>query len=119
MTFKPGTDDLRESPIVELVEILSGKGLRVKIYDDNVALSKLVGGNKAFIEKVLPHISALMCDSLEEVVQEAGVVVVAHSLADGGLQLLNLLQPDQLVVDLVKLPLLDSHCLAACEGICW
>lgn len=118
LTFKPGTDDLRESPIVQLVEILYGKGLSVKIYDNNVSLSKLIGGNKAFIEQVLPHISALLSTSLEEVVQNSDVIVVGHNLRDGGAYLTSLLTPGQLVIDLVKIEASLPH-PAAYEGICW
>ena len=118
LTFKPGTDDLRESPIVQLVETLNGKGLEVTIFDKNVSLSRLIGGNKAFIEQALPHISAMMCDSMDEVVQGADVVVVGHDLQDGGEHLLNLLRPDQLVIDLVKLASAPSYS-GAYEGICW
>jgi GDP-mannose 6-dehydrogenase len=118
LTFKPGTDDLRESPIVELVETLSGKGLKVRIYDQNVSLSRLIGGNKAFIEKVLPHISTMMSDSMEEVIRSSDVIVVGLDLEDGGKQLINLLKPDQLVVDFVKLASPKSLPVAY-EGICW
>jgi GDP-mannose 6-dehydrogenase len=118
LTFKPGTDDLRESPIVDLVETLSGKGLKVRIYDKNVSLSRLIGANKAFIEQVLPHISTMMSDSMEEVVQSSDVIVVSHDLHDGGEQLFNLLRPDQLVIDFVKITFSKSL-PAAYEGICW
>ena len=118
LTFKPGTDDLRESPIVQLVETLNGKGLDVEIFDNNVSLSRLIGGNKAFIEQALPHISAMMCDTMEEVVQGADVVVVGHALPDGGQHLVSLLKPGQLVIDLVKLDA-DTAGVAAYEGICW
>ena len=119
LTFKPGTDDLRESPIVDLVELLSGKGLKISIYDESVSLSKLMGGNKAFIEKVLPHISALMCASMEEVVQRSDVIVVAHELHDGGRHLAELLKPDHLVVDFVKIHTDGHRSAAAYEGVCW
>lgn len=118
LTFKPGTDDLRESPIVELVETLSGKGLKVKIYDDNVSLSKLVGGNKAFIERVLPHISTMMSDSMEDVMRSSDVIVVSHALHNGEKQLVNLLKPGQLVIDFVKIASYKSLPVAY-EGICW
>lgn len=118
LTFKSGTDDLRESPIVELVEILSGKGLKVRIYDNNVYLSRLSGGNKAFIEQVLPHISAMMSGSMKEVVQTSDVIVVGHDLQDGGEQLVSLLSPDQLVIELVKITASKSQ-PAEYEGICW
>jgi GDP-mannose 6-dehydrogenase len=118
LTFKPGTDDLRESPIVQLVETLNGKGLKVRIYDNNVSLSKIIGGNKAFIEQVLPHISVMMSGSMEEVVQSSDVIVVGHDLQDSGEQLISLLKPDQLVIDLVKIAYNKSH-PAAYEGICW
>jgi GDP-mannose 6-dehydrogenase len=118
LTFKPGTDDLRESPIVDLVETLNGKGLKVRIYDKNVSLSRLIGGNKAFIEQVLPHISTMMSDSMEAVVQSSDVIVVGHDLYDGGEQLFNLLRPEQLVIDFVKITSVKSH-PAVYEGICW
>jgi GDP-mannose 6-dehydrogenase len=118
LTFKPGTDDLRESPIVHLVETLSGKGLEVRIADSNVSLSRLIGGNKAFIEQALPHIAAMMCDSMEEVVRASDVIVVGHESPDGGQHLVNLLRPDQLLIDLVKMASGDSRA-AAYEGICW
>jgi GDP-mannose 6-dehydrogenase len=118
LTFKPGTDDLRESPIVQLVETLNGKGLKIRIYDKNVTLSKLIGGNKAFIEQVLPHISGMMCDSMEEVVQNSDVVVVSHDLKDSGDLLMDLLRPEQLVIDLVKLVTSKAN-PAEYEGVCW
>ena len=119
LTFKPGTDDLRESPMVQLVETLSGKGLPVRIWDPNVALSKLMGGNKAFIEQVLPHISAMICDSMEEVAQASDVIVVSHGMPDGGAQLTHLLRPDQMLIDLVKLPAGAGPDGAVYQGVCW
>jgi GDP-mannose 6-dehydrogenase len=120
LTFKPGTDDLRESPIVQLVETLHGKGFTVKIYDNNVTLSRLIGGNKAFIEQVLPHISAMMSNSMEEVVQSSDVIVVSHNLQGGEEQLAGLLKPNQLLIDLVKIEPVQSHFFACeYEGICW
>jgi len=119
LTFKPGTDDLRESPIVQLVETLNGKGLKVRIYDSNVSLSRLIGGNKAFIEQVLPHISCMVSSSMEEVVQSSDVIVVGHNLQDGGEELAALLRPHHLVIDFVKITSDSSHFPAAYEGICW
>ena len=119
LSFKPDTDDLRESPIVELVETLTGKGLEVRVYDENVNLSKLIGGNRAFIERVIPHISALMCTSLEEVVEGSEVVVVAQGLRNSWKRLSGLLRPDQLLIDLVKVVPDKERCPAAYAGICW
>jgi len=119
LSFKPHTDDLRESPIVALVETLIGKGLKVKIYDEDVNLSKLIGRNKAFIESVIPHISALMCASMEEVVESSDVIVLAHDLQESRKRLTDLLKPDQLLIDFVKIVPDGDRCLAAYEGICW
>lgn len=119
LSFKRGTDDLRESPVVELVETLSGKGLEVRIYDENVNLSRLVGGNKAYIERVLPHISAMMCASMEEVVDNSDVIILAHNPRDRRDRLIDLLKPDQLLVDFVKVVSDGNDCPAAYEGICW
>ena len=119
LSFKPGTDDLRESPVVELVETLSGKGLEVRIYDENINLSRLVGGNKAYIERVLPHISAMIRTSMEEVVDNSDVIIVAHNPKDRRDQLIELLKPDQLLIDFIKVISNGDGCPAAYEGICW
>ena len=76
LAFKPGTDDLRESPMVTLVETLIGKGCEVRILDQNVAIARLVGANRRYIEEEIPHISALMCDDVEALVAHAEVLVV-------------------------------------------
>lgn len=118
LSFKPGTDDLRESPLVQLVETLSGKGLSVKIYDQNVNLSNLVGGNRDFIERTIPHISALLCSSLEKVVEQSEVIVVAHGLRDSE-RVTRLLKPDQVVIDFERSFPGACDFPARYEGLLW
>ncbi|NEB75625.1 nucleotide sugar dehydrogenase [Streptomyces sp. SID14478] len=76
LSFKPGTDDLRESPLVELAERLFGKGYDLKIYDANVSLSRLMGANREYIENRLPHLAQLLADSVDEVLEHAEVCLV-------------------------------------------
>lgn len=76
LSFKPGTDDLRESPLVELAERLFGKGYDLKIYDANVSMSRLLGANREYIEDRLPHLAHLLADSVDEVLEHADVCVV-------------------------------------------
>jgi GDP-mannose 6-dehydrogenase len=79
LSFKGGTDDLRESPMVLLAEHFIGKGLNLKIYDSRVNLARLMGANKRYIEHAIPHIASLICDTPAEVVTHSEVVIVANT----------------------------------------
>src|SRR3989441_1875417 len=78
LSFKPGTDDLRESPMVTLVEGLIGKGCDVRIFDPNVAVARLRGANRRYIEEEIPHIASLICESVETLVAHAEVLVIGN-----------------------------------------
>src|SRR4029078_12180303 len=82
LAFKPGTDDLRESPVVTLVEALIGKGLDVRVLDRNVSLARLTGANRQYIENEIPHIASILCDSPEELAEHAEVLVVGSANDD-------------------------------------
>jgi len=107
LSFKSGSDDLRESPFVTLAEALIGKGLTLRICDPDVALGRLIGRNRAFIDERLPHVAQLMADDWEATVREADVVIVAKRVGDPA-RLAALLRDDQLVVDLVGIDALTS-----------
>lgn len=81
LAFKPDTDDLRESPLVVLVESLIGKGCDVRILDHNVAIAKLTGANRRYIEEEIPHISTLMCEDVNALLDHAEVIVVSDASA--------------------------------------
>src|SRR5207245_7847172 len=76
LSFKPGTDDLRESPMVTLVEALIGKGCDVRILDPSVSLAQLVGANRRYIEEEIPHIASLMCVNIQRLLDHAEALVV-------------------------------------------
>src|SRR5262249_60871747 len=78
-SFKAGTDDLRESPLVELIERLIGKGFDLRLYDRNVNLAKLTGANREYIMKAIPHIERLMVPTVDEVLEHADVIVIGNS----------------------------------------
>ena len=117
-SFKAGTDDLRESPIVILAEMLLGKGLSLCIYDKNVSLAKLVGTNKEYIERQIPHLSSLLCSTIEEVIDRSDVIVVGNQSAEFA-DALTRCRADQIVIDLVRLPVVGSLLQADYRGICW
>jgi GDP-mannose 6-dehydrogenase len=117
-SFKAGTDDLRESPSVLLAEALLGKGLSLRIYDRNVSLARLVGANKEYIEKQIPHLSSLLCDTIDEVVEHAEVIIVGNKSPEFA-EALARTTPEQIVIDLVRLAVSGSVMKAEYRGLCW
>jgi GDP-mannose 6-dehydrogenase len=101
LAFKPGTDDLRESPMVLLVETLIGKGCDVRILDRSVSIARLGGANRRYIEEEIPHIASLMCETPEALLAHAEVLVVAHA-DEQARQALAFARSDQLVIDLSR-----------------
>jgi len=115
LSFKPGTDDLRQSPSVELAEKLIGKGYHLKIYDEEVYYSKLTGTNEEYIEQHIPHLSELLTHDLKRIVEESDVMVISHNCDKLGDILKD--YPDKIIVDLLGISsdLSKTHY----EGICW
>jgi GDP-mannose 6-dehydrogenase len=116
-SFKAGTDDLRESPLVDLIERLIGKGYEVRVFDRNVSLANLQGANRAYIEGEIPHISSLMCGTVEEVVAASDVVVIGNGAPEFA-GVTTMATADQVIIDLVRLaPAVPAH--PGYEGIGW
>lgn len=115
VSFKPDTDDLRESPFVVLAERLLGKGYEVAIYDANVRMSRLTGANLAYVSELLPHVSKMLREDILDVVEFADVIVVSHA------KLAKALNPavfaGKTVVDLGGLP--AEFRTGNYKGICW
>jgi GDP-mannose 6-dehydrogenase len=103
LSFKQGTDDLRESPMVELAERLIGKGFDVRIHDANVTLSRLIGANRSYIRQQLPHIGELLTDEVDAVLDH-GEVLIAGSRAPEVVDAIGRAGPEKLIIDLVRLP---------------
>jgi len=119
LSFKAATDDLRESPQVQLVKRLLGEGRQIRIWDDNVSMGHLIGSNRQYIEEVIPHIGSLLSTSLSEVLKDAEVVVIATRGLDDD-ELRGCLRPDHIVIDLVNLERGSQPATSGnYEGICW
>jgi GDP-mannose 6-dehydrogenase len=117
LTFKAGTDDLRESPMVSLIELLYGKGVTIAIHDDYVSSARLIGANKEFIEKGIPHIWKLMRPTVRDVLSDADVVVIGNGTPEyRGVQ--PMLTEDQVVIDLVR-AFGARQSDTRYQGICW
>lgn len=115
--FKAGTDDLRESPVVSLVERLIGKGFDVLLYDREVSVAKLVGSNKEYIEGEIPHISRLMADTMKDVVDNSEVIVIGNNASEFG-EIEKFISSEKVVIDLVRV-FGEKRSEGKYEGICW
>jgi GDP-mannose 6-dehydrogenase len=118
LSFKAATDDLRESPQVQLVKHLLGEGRKIKIWDDNVSLGRLIGSNREYIEKAIPHIGSLLEGDLAQVLKDGEVVVIGTRGIPRD-QLQRHLRSDHIVIDLVNLEKSRRPALDHYEGICW
>lgn len=117
LSFKAGTDDLRESPQVQLIKRLLGEGCQVKVWDKDVLLGRLAGSNRQYIEEVIPHIGSLLSADLAEVVRDAEVVIIGTKVEKSELN--QVLTSSQIVIDLVNLDSSRRPQTSSYEGICW
>ncbi|MCP4266939.1 MAG: nucleotide sugar dehydrogenase [Candidatus Brocadiaceae bacterium] len=116
-SFKAGTDDLRESPIVELIETLLGKGYDLKLYDKNVSTARLLGANKEYINDHIPHISNLMVGSLDDLLIDREIIIIGNRDEEFK-RLSKECRSDQLIFDLVRIDD-DINEKNNYHGICW
>lgn len=116
LSFKPGTDDMRESPLVTLAEKLIGKGYELAIYDRDVELARLTGANKAFIDHEIPHLARLLKTSVEETLDGAGVIVIGH-VGKAEADLIAAAHDSRTIVDLQGVEGLERA--PDYQGICW
>lgn len=118
LSFKPGTDDLRDSPIIDIIEQLLGKGFDVKIYDRNVRLSQLVGANKEYILKKIPYISRFIIDAPDEIINKSEVIIIVNKEKEF-LDILNIIPEDKIIYDLVNIDFKNRGKNKNYKGIAW
>jgi len=119
LSFKAGTDDLRESPCVTLAERLIGKGYALQVYDPLVNLERLVGANKAYILREIPHISRLMAPSVSALLESVDVVVIGNTSLEFKVLENHRFAPDQVVIDLVGMLKGKAPATLEYHGLCW
>jgi GDP-mannose 6-dehydrogenase len=117
-SFKAGTDDLRESPLVILAEALLGKGYQLRIYDRNVSIARLVGANRDYINQQIPHLSSLLCETVDEVIAGSDVIVVGNGAPEFA-DALRRTRPEQRIIDLVRVKGNRKDIPGQYDGICW
>jgi GDP-mannose 6-dehydrogenase len=118
LSFKGDTDDLRESPMVEVVERLIGKGYDIRIFDRNVHLAKLFGANKDYITRKIPHISNLMVASIQDILNHAEVIIVGNHSKEFN-ETIQHLEGKYIVVDFVRTIKDMDEARTKYEGLCW
>jgi GDP-mannose 6-dehydrogenase len=118
LSFKAGTDDLRNSPIIDIIERLLGKGFDVKIYDKNVHLSRLVGANKEYILKKIPYISKFLLDNPKEIIKNSDVIIVVNKEKEFT-DILNKVPDDKIIYDLVNIDFKKKERKKNYFGIAW
>jgi len=116
-SFKAGTDDLRESPLVEVIERLIGKGYDLKLYDRSVNIARLTGANRDYILKAIPHIERLMVATMDEVIEHSDVIVIGNRAPEFA-SVASRLRRNQLVIDFVRIAEIEQH-HENYDGICW
>ena len=119
LSFKAQTDDVRESPVVPIIETLLGRGYSITVFDENVVPNQLIGSNRAFLDRELPHIASLMRKTIDEVIADSEVLVLTNNSSTFG-KVAQQAREDQIIVDFV------GNSKANCEtrngnyrGICW
>jgi GDP-mannose 6-dehydrogenase len=117
LSFKGGTDDLRESPIVDVIEAMIGKGYDCRIYDSNVSLAKIFGANKDYIEKEIPHLDRLMSQNIDAVIEHGEVLVIANRHKDF-VRIVEKPPAGKMILDLVRI-LPEAPADDGYHGICW
>jgi GDP-mannose 6-dehydrogenase len=116
-SFKEGTDDLRESPMVELIEKLIGRGYQVQVHDKHVSLANLQGANRVYIEATIPHISSLMVEDVEEILTASDVIIVGNKAPEYK-DVYGRLRDDQTMIDLVRI-VSGKSSTSQYQGIAW
>src|SRR5688572_16170045 len=118
LSFKTGTDDLRESPLVLVAKQLIGEGCELRIFDPEVHLSRLLGANRSYIDAHIPHLGSLLCEQINEMIDPSDVILVGLQQPALDATLQARVRTDQYLIDLVNLPNRD---LLRCryEGVCW
>lgn len=116
-SFKAGTDDLRESPYLELIERLIGKGCDVRVFDKNVSVARLVGANKAYLMNAIPHVTQLMVSSLDEIVDHSEIIVATNRAPEYE-SIVTAMRPEQVLLDMARLPNVAAA-TGRVDGINW